>query len=736
MERKDMRMNQPVELLAPAGSYESMVAAVNAGADAVYIGGMKFGARAYANNLDEEMMKRAIDFVHLHGCSLYMTVNTLFKEEELHQLYGYLEPLYRQGLDAVIVQDLGAFSLIRECFPDLPIHASTQMTINGPNGARLLKEAGAKRVVTARELSLNELKEIHDACDIEIESFIHGALCYCYSGQCLLSSLIGGRSGNRGRCAQPCRLPYGVRSGKQVLNPGDEKYVLSPKDLCTLDIIPDIIEAGVFSMKIEGRMKSPRYTAGVVSVYRRYIDDYLEHGREGYRVKPQDRQMLLELFDRGGFSGGYYKQHNGRDMIALKEKPAVRQVNQALFDQLDSQYVNGEKKEKIKGKVKIRKDLPAIIELQCQDAHAEAEGAVPMPAMKQPLTGDSLRKQLMKTGNTPFAFESLEVTVEDGLFLPIQAQNELRRQGLESLEKAIVGKYTRTAPGKEPSEIRFRDDGRNLSDGEPAPEVTAYLEQMEYLDALLPVEGIAAVYLDGDVLEPERWQETVNRCHNAGKRCYLAFPHIFWQQARKYFDAHLEELSKAGFDGWLLKTLEAVGYVRERGLSGERVFDHSLYLFNERSAMVYRDWGMDRQTLPLELNYQELRRLDYPGEMVVYGRLPVMVSNQCILRTTKGCSHRPETLVLKDRTGAEFAVRNHCTFCYNTIYNANPLSLLDNVSEVLRLRPLSVRLQFTVEPAKEAAAIARAFVDAYRDGKKVSGEIKNITRGHFKRGVE
>lgn len=729
-------MKKPVELLAPAGSYESMVAAVNAGADAVYIGGMKFGARAYANNLDEEMMKRAIDFVHLHGCSLYMTVNTLFKEEELDQLYGYLEPLYQQGLDAVIVQDLGAFSLIRECFPDLPVHASTQMTVNGPGGARLLKEAGAKRVVTARELSLKELKEIHDACDIEIESFIHGALCYCYSGQCLLSSLIGGRSGNRGRCAQPCRLPYEVRGGKQVFNPGDEKYVLSPKDLCTLDIIPDIIEAGVFSMKIEGRMKSPRYTAGVVSVYRKYIDHYLEHGREGYQVKPADRQMLLELFDRGGFSGGYYKQHNGRDMIALKEKPASRQVNQALFDQLDSQYVNGEKKEKIKGKVKIQKDLPAIIELQCQGVCARAEGAVPLPAMKQPLTAESLQKQLMKTGNTPFAFENLEVMVEEGLFMPVQAQNELRRQGLEALERALTGRYTRTAPGADLSQVWIQDPDMTVIDKDGAPEITVYLEQEAYLDALLPVEGIGAVYLDGDVLEPERWGEAVKRCHSAGKRCYLAFPHIFWQQARAYFDIHLTELREAGFDGWLLKTLEAVGYVEERKLEGERIFDHSLYLFNNRSARVYKGWGMDRQTLPLELNYRELKRLNYQGEMVVYGRLPVMVSNQCVTRTTRGCSHRPETLYLKDRTGAEFAVRNHCTFCYNTIYNANPLSLLDNASEVLGLNPLSVRLQFTVEPAREAEQIARSFVDAYRNGKKVSGKLKNFTRGHFKRGVE
>ena len=333
------------ELLAPAGSFESMKAAVAAGADAVYIGGSRFGARAYADNLDEEKMLEAIDYAHLHGVSLYMTVNTLVKEKELDGLYDYIAPYYERGLDAVIVQDLGVLSAVRRWFPDMSVHASTQMTVTGVDGARLLKEMGVSRVVTARELSLGELRAIHENVDIEIESFVHGALCYCYSGQCLLSSLIGGRSGNRGRCAQPCRLPYDVKelleSGKEAeaergqeqgrkktfgqrsaagkapaeeryLNGRDERYVMSLKDLCTLDILPDILESGVYSLKIEGRMKSPRYTAGVVSIYRKYVDLYLKEGRGGYRVDDRDRQILLELFDRGGHTEGYYRKHNGK----------------------------------------------------------------------------------------------------------------------------------------------------------------------------------------------------------------------------------------------------------------------------------------------------------------------------------------------------------------------------------------------------------------------------------------
>ncbi|MBR0305674.1 MAG: U32 family peptidase, partial [Lachnospiraceae bacterium] len=355
-----------VEILAPAGSFESMVAAVNAGADAVYIGGSRFGARAYANNLDEEMMIRAIDYVHLHGAKIYMTVNTLVKEKELPDLYEYLKPYYEAGLDAVIVQDLGVFRYVREHFPKMDIHVSTQMTVTGKYSASKLKEMGAVRVVPARELTLGEIREIYDETGLEIETFVHGALCYCYSGQCLFSSLIGGRSGNRGRCAQPCRLPFDVVRDGRYINKKNEKYVLSLKDLCTLDLIPDILEAGVCSLKIEGRMKSPRYTAGVVSMYRKYVDMYLKNGRNGYKVDPADKRMLLDLFDRGGQSDGFYRVHNGRDMVVLKEKPAFREGNQELFDRLDRLYVDAVKKEKIQGTAYFEVGKPARLTLTAE----------------------------------------------------------------------------------------------------------------------------------------------------------------------------------------------------------------------------------------------------------------------------------------------------------------------------------------------------------------------------------
>ena len=333
-----------IELLAPAGSYESLVAAVNAGADAIYIGGKKFSARAYAQNPDEDILIKGIEYAHTFGVNVYMTINTLLKENEIGELFDYIKTYYNAGVDAVIVQDLGVFEFIRKHFPKLAIHASTQMTITGSYGAIFLKNQGASRIVPAREISLEEIRDIDKKSDIEIECFVHGALCYSYSGQCLMSSMIGGRSGNRGRCAQTCRLPYDLYDDEKKLNKSDERNLLSCKDLCSLDILPDLIEAGIDSLKIEGRMKAPRYTAGVVSIWRKYLDLYQKKKRAGYKVENADRKLLLDLFDRGGQTEGYYKKHNGKDMIAIHEKPENRQVNTQYFEYLDKTFVETQRK--------------------------------------------------------------------------------------------------------------------------------------------------------------------------------------------------------------------------------------------------------------------------------------------------------------------------------------------------------------------------------------------------------
>lgn len=755
------------EILAPAGSFESMKAAVAAGADAVYIGGNKFGARAYADNLDEDRMKEAIDYAHLHGCRIYMTVNTLVKEREMKELYSYLLPYYEQGLDAVIVQDMGVFSFVKRHFPDLDVHASTQMTVTGAPGAALIGRMGASRIVTARELSLEEIEEIYRETGAEIESFVHGALCYCYSGQCLFSSLIGGRSGNRGRCAQTCRLPFSVRRGKELLNGKNEKYVLSLKDLCSLDILPDILEAGVFSLKIEGRMKSPRYTAGVVSIYRKYVDRYMEYGRKGYQVDPADRKTLLDLFDRGGQTEGYYREHNGRDMVVLKEKPAFREENRPLYDYLDKTYVNASLQEPVLGWARAAEGEELRLKLQTDSfgstIEAEVSGGSVQTAKNQPMAAERIEKQLNKTGNTPFYFQSLQVETEGNCFIPVQELNELRRNAFEKLETQLLSQFRRQEPsghengegdGKKAQEgkLQKREISENGTEGEKKGREQAVLhvslEEPEGLETVLSFRQAAVISIDAAGFPAESWKQTVLSCHERGKECLLLLPHIYRAEAKRYFDAHLRELSEAGFDGAVIRAWEEAELIarwRREGVFFPKitVFDHGLYSFNSLSE----EWMEQmlpgetiRFTAPLELNSRELEEKGIRGEeLMVYGNIPMMVTAQCLKKTLEGCTGRPELLWMKDRKGKEFPVKNHCRFCYNTIYNSSPLSLLADRSLIERLGPSVLRLSFTTEQPERIREVLKAFSEEFISGTEKGGAPElsgEFTRGHFKRGAE
>lgn len=736
-------MKKRIEILAPAGSFESMKAAVAAGADAVYMGGSRFGARAYADNPDEDKLLEAIDYVHLHGCKLYMTVNTLVKEAELHELFHYLEPYYSRGVDAVIVQDMGVFAYIREYFPDLPIHASTQMTITGPLGAGLLMELGAARIVTARELSLEEIAEIKRETGAEIESFVHGALCYSYSGQCLFSSLIGGRSGNRGRCAQTCRLPFEVKRDGKALNNRDERYVLSLKDLCTLDILPDLIEAGVYSMKIEGRMKSPRYTAGVVSIYRSYADLYLEKGREGYLVDPEDRKKLAELFDRGGQTEGYYKEHNGRDMVVLKEKPVFRKENRELYDYLDQTYVEAVVKEPVTGRVTVKEGQPVSLLLERGGCSVTVFGAEVQAAKNQPMTEEKIEKQIGKTGSTPFYFKDLVVETDGNPFLPVQELNDLRRRGFTELMAALLKPFRRTSSiiggdyGRTKIIISSKEDQEEAEQMRRAFHVS--LEQPSGLEAVLSEPSVSEVYIDAAAFDAEQWNAVVKRCHDRGKRCFLTLPHIYRSEAAQYFKSNKERFLHAQFDGTVVRAWEEIPLMKAWAPELMMVFDYGMYTMNNKADAMIEDMipGIDsRFTLPAELNSKELEELDCHGkELIVYGHIPVMVTAQCIKKTVDKCMKRPELLYLKDRMGKEFPVKNQCLFCYNTIYNCSPLSLLQEERLLKRLEPGSMRLNFTIESPEEIRTVLRAFSEGLFEGKDVvlSGDY---TRGHFKRGIE
>ena len=486
------------EVLAPAGTYECFRAAINAGADAVYLGGSMFGARAFAGNFEEAELIKAIRTAHLYGRKVYLTVNTLLRNDELEKLVQYVKPYYEEGLDAVIVQDYGVFAVLREAFPVLDLHASTQMTITGKYGAQLLKDMGAARVVPARELSAKEIRDIYDNVDVEIESFVHGALCYCYSGQCLLSSMIGGRSGNRGRCAQPCRLTYSA-------NGISEKYLLSPKDMCTIEAVPDILDAGVYSLKIEGRMKSPEYVAGVSYAYRKYVDMYLEKGRDGYRVEEQDIRQLMDLYNRGGFCKGYYYAQNDKSMMtfdrpnhqgivignikngelilsqevnpgAVLEFPdgseyttptgkksgrlalpkgvlknpkngaaVYRTRNNELLGQLRAGYIDNDIKIPVRMEIFLKSGERACLKLLSGDKELVVYGDVLEPSDKRPAVREDVVKQLKKLGGTAFSSDegSIVTDIQGSPFVPVRLLNDLRRNALEELESMLLSGYKR-----------------------------------------------------------------------------------------------------------------------------------------------------------------------------------------------------------------------------------------------------------------------------------------------------
>ncbi len=433
------RNGHKTELLAPAGSVEMMRAVIAQGADAVYIGGPMFGARAYADNPDMEGLIEAIGEAHLYGAAVHVTVNTLLKEEEMGLLYNYVAPIYEGGADAVLVQDPGVVSFIRREFPDLPIHASTQMSVSGADAAAYLEELGLTRIVLARELSLEEIAKIRAKTNIELETFVHGALCVCYSGRCLLSSLIGGRSGNRGRCAQPCRLPYTLKRDGRIISDPEKPYLLSMKDLCTADLLPEMIRAGITSFKIEGRMKKPVYAAGVTNIYRKYLD-LAESGRECV-LSPEDRETLRMLFERDGFTDGYLTGNITNMNAGANRKFAEGNAAKSLEEDLSRRFLIPMPKIRIPARAVIRKGEKAVLEA----GGVTVYGDIPDRAQKLPTDEENMRRHLCKTGDTPYSFEPLSVEADEDLFIPVSALNRLRRALTDRLREETILRGRRQA---------------------------------------------------------------------------------------------------------------------------------------------------------------------------------------------------------------------------------------------------------------------------------------------------
>ncbi len=777
-----------------------MVGAFNAGADAVYLGGSKFGARAYADNFDKEQVLDAISYAHLHGKKIYMTVNTLVKEREFGELYDFMQPFAEKNLDGVIVQDYGVMRFIRDEFPEVELHASTQQTITGVYGAKLLKELGCCRVVPARELSLEEMKAIRTEADIEVEAFIHGAMCYCYSGACLFSSMVGERSGNRGRCAQPCRLPYQLYGGKRDKN---EVYPLSLKDMCTIDMIPELIEAGIDSFKIEGRMKKPEYSAGVTALYRKYIDLYYADPKEGRNiaVSKEDLDVLRSLYLRTGISQGYYHKHNGRDMVTISS-PAYNGTSEEVLKEVRSKFLGGEKKIKCRISCGLTLGEEAWISMEVNrsqennapdtDSFDEliietVTGSAVEAATKRPMDKESVLKQLSRLGNTPFEVADIDINIDDkggdGIFVPVSELNELRRSLCEKMLERLLaakpdsslnkGTDKQKADVDENMDVDFRESvtwqimsPEKKDGGSKTSDYNVLLNTIEQLDTLLDLhftEGkLTRVYVDSDIFfdlddEHKRKLKDYENKDNSIS-FFVALPFV---TRKEECDAtkDLLEIKKAYedglFDGILIRNFEQLGFFREIGYPGKVVFDYGIYTWNKEAAVLISECcqkaGFDDYELsvPYELTIHEAKEMvmgvrnigSIPISLNVYGRTPMMISAGCVKKTLQNCSgkmnqHNREEMKIVDRMGNILDVTTNCRNCYNVIWNVHPTSLYRKLDNIGKVCHFD---HYRIDLTTEERKETMLVLKAFVMGDQSAAKemlSMDFTTGHFKRAVE
>lgn len=703
--------NKDFELLAPAGSLEILKGVIESGADAVYVGGSMFGARAYANNFTEEELLEAIDFAHLRGVKVYLTVNTLIKNSEFSKLYDYLLVYYKRGLDAVIVQDLGVVKAIHEYFPSMELHTSTQMTVTGADGVRFLSQFGVTRVVMAREVSLAEMKRIHEETGMELEAFVHGALCYSYSGQCLFSSILGGRSGNRGRCAQPCRLPYTVEGKK-------DEYILSLKDMCGIKALDKLHDAGVYSLKIEGRMKQLEYACGVVKYYRSYIDNKKP-------VSDADYDRIKALGNRCGFTDRYYFDHNGSDMVTYVKPNFVSNAAEPSPEK---------RKLSIEGELVLREGEPGSLTVKRDDVTYKASIEPVSAALKAPLDKKAAIDRINKTGDTDFEFSHIKAQIGENVFVPNGALNKLRRDAISGLCDKLLKKYYR-------DDARYTDMSRltalpehvvksDAAHDEAINDYTTICSCMTraQLDTLISYECFDVFYLDFDMYDRntliQQFADDVKCLTKRNKIVYLMLPTIFRADSSDYFVSIAKELDKVSFEGFVVKNYEEL-YLTENLFTGKKVIlDHNMYTFNDVSKSAFFEHGVSGDTVPLELNSREImHRNNIGSQMIVYGYYPLMTTANCVHKNTKGCDKKQKLIYLKDRYNKSFAVCNNCKECYNTIYNSLPTMLTKNIGKLKEAGIRSFRYSFTIETPKQINAV-------------MDDKVAEYTNGHYKRGVE
>ena len=693
-----------LELLAPAGSMESVTAAVQNGADAVYLGYGDFNARRNAKNFTHEEAAAAVSYCHLRGAKVFLTLNTLLADRELPGAARVAEEINEMGVDAVIVQDLGVARMLRQVAPDLHLHGSTQMTVHSLDGVKQCADLGMTRAVLSRELSRDQIEYICANAPIEIETFVHGALCMCYSGQCYLSSLIGGRSGNRGLCAQPCRMKYGWGSRA-------DEYPLSLKDMSLASHLGELEQMGVACLKIEGRMKRPEYVAIVTGVYARAL-------REKREPTAEEMAQLEAAFSRQGFTQGYFLDRKGPEMFGTRQE---EQAPVELYAQARSTYESGEnRKEPVHLYAMIRAGEPAQVAAEdAQGRMARVEGPVPEAAVNVPLTREKVEGQLSRTGGTPFTCEKLTVRVEEGLSLPLSALNALRRQVLDQLGQARAALPERRRGEYHP--------GARYENPREAPALTVSVRSGEQVTQELLALRPARLYLPCD--EGVACPDVVRRCLDAGVEPVALLPRVCWDRELPQLLRELETLKGLGVREAMAGTLDGVRRAVELGFLTRG--DFGLGVYNSQTLKELKKLGLKSATASFELKLAQIRDLSkaIPLEAIVYGHLPLMLTENCIVHNHTGQHSCGGGQRLVDRKGETFPVVK-AWGCRNEILNGKTLFLADKAGDYQRLGLETVRLMFTTEKPEECVRVLERYQGRgrYKPG--------DLTRGLYYRDVE
>ena len=691
-----------LELLAPAGSMEAVAAAVQNGADAVYLGYGDFNARRNAKNFSEEEFAAAVSYCHVRGAKVYLTLNTLLTDRELPAAAQVAAHASAIGADAVLVQDMGVARMLRQAAPDLSVHASTQMTLHNLDGVKMAADLGMTRAVLSRELSRDQIEYICQRSPIEIEVFAHGALCMCYSGQCFLSSVIGGRSGNRGLCAQPCRLKYGWMD-KADGNP------LSLKDLSLAGHLRELRKMGVACVKLEGRMKRPEYVAVVTGIYSRAI-------KEDREPTAEELEQLRAAFSRQGFTQGYYLDQQGSDMFGVREE---EKEPRELFAAARNTYQSGEaQRVPVTFYAMIRPGEPARVGVEDpQGRVVTVEGQVPEAARTRPLTPEAVETQLSRTGGTPYRCAKVRALVEDGLSLPLAALNALRREALDGLTK-----QREEPPRRRQGEYH---PGARYENRKEPPELTISVRTAEQVTKELLDLGPAMVYIPLEELaaHPEKAQAP------AGTKIGVILPRVAWDREMGQVEEQLRQVKDLGVTDAIVGNLGMLPVARELGFTLRG--DFGLEVYNSQAVKEYKRLGLSSLTLSFELKFPQIRDISksLDTELITYGRLPLMIMENCIIKNRTGSCNCQNNNILTDRKGARFPVVK-APGCRNELLNSQKLFLADKAADYKRLGLWAQRLLFTTENPRECVQVAQRYLE------QGNWSPNEYTRGLYYRDVE